>query len=111
VPDGEGIIEEDPLFTDYDIWDFSYQEDSPCIDAGDPTETDPDGSVRDIGAYWYGVNLLGDVNGDGYINVVDIILVVNYILDDLYITEGDVNKDDTLNILDIVILTTLILGV
>ena len=111
MPDGEGIIEEDPLFTDYDIWDFSYQEDSPCIDAGDPTETDPDGSVRDIGAYWYGVNLLGDVNGDGYINVVDIILVVNYILDDLYITEGDVNEDGVLNILDIVIITTLILGV
>ena len=111
MPEGEGIIEEDPLFTDYINWDFSYQEDSPCIDAGDPSDTDPDGSVRDIGAYWYGVDLLGDVNGDGYINVVDIILVVNYILDDLYNTEGDVNEDGTLNILDIVILTTLILGV
>ena len=111
MPEGEGIIEEDPLFTDYNNWDFSYQEDSPCIDAGDPSDTDPDGSVRDIGAYWYGVDLLGDVNGDGYINVVDIILVVNYILDDLYNTEGDVNNDGVLNNLDIVTLTTLILGV
>ena len=110
MPDGEGIIEEDPLFTDYDIWDFSYQEDSPCIDSGDPSDTDPDGSKRDIGAYWYGVNLLGDVNNDGIVNVIDIILVVNYILDDLYIIEADLNEDGTVNILDIVILTTIILG-
>ena len=110
MPDGEGIIEEDPLFTDYDIWDFSYQEDSPCIDAGDPLDTDPDGSIRDIGAYWYGTNLLGDVNGDGIVNVIDIVLIVNYILDDLYIIEADLNEDGTVNILDIVILTTIILG-
>ena len=99
------------MFTDYDNWDYSYQEDSPCIDAGDPSDTDPDGSVRDIGAYWYGTNLLGDINGDGILNILDIVMVVNYILDGLYNTEGDVNEDGVLNILDIVTLTTLILGV
>ena len=53
----------------------------------------------------------GDVNGDGSVDVIDIVIVVSYILDGLYNTEGDVNEDGTLNILDIVILTTLILGV
>ena len=99
------------MFTDLDNLDFYLQDGSPCIDAGDPLDTDPDGSRRDIGAYWYGVDLLGDINNDGVVNVIDIILVVNYILDDLYITEGDVNNDGVLNILDIVTITTLILGV
>ena len=72
------------------------------------------GSSNTFRAQKYGLDyftLSGDVNGDGYINVIDIVMVVDYILNDLYITEGDVNEDGILNILDIVILTTLILGV
>ena len=56
------------------------------------------------------LTLFGDINGDGSVNVMDIVLLVNYILNDLYITEGDINEDGTLNILDIVTLTTIILG-
>ena len=56
------------------------------------------------------LTLFGDINGDGSVNVMDIVLLVNYILNDLYITEGDINDDGTLNILDIVTLTTIILG-
>ena len=56
------------------------------------------------------LTLFGDINGDGSVNVMDIVLLVNYILNDLYITEGDMNDDGTLNILDIVTLTTIILG-
>ena len=99
------------MFTNYNNWDYSYQEGSPCIDAGDPLDTDPDGSVRDIGAHWYGVDLLGDVNHDGVINILDVVLVVGYVLDMSYIIDADLNEDDVVNILDIVILTTLILGV
>ena len=70
-----------------------------------------EGVVR---AQKYGLDyiiLSGDVNGDGYINVIDIVMVVDYILNDLYNTEGDVNEDDILNILDIVTLITFILEV
>jgi hypothetical protein len=56
------------------------------------------------------LTLFGDINGDGSVNVMDIVLLVNYILNGLYITEGDINNDGTLNILDIVTLTTIILG-
>ncbi len=52
------MIEYNPLFIDLDNWDFSYAENSPCIDAGDPTETDPDGSIRDIGARWFGDEMI-----------------------------------------------------
>ena len=72
------------------------------------------GSSNTFRAQKYGLDYLtvyGDVNGDGSTDVIDIVMVINYILDDSYITEGDVNEDGVLNILDIVILTTLILGV
>jgi hypothetical protein len=40
----------DPMFWDEDNLDFRLRHGSPCIDAGDPTLTDPDGSILDIGA-------------------------------------------------------------
>jgi hypothetical protein len=72
------------------------------------------GSSNTFRAQKYGMDYFvsqGDVNGDGSVDVIDIVIVVGYILDGLYNTEGDVNGDDVLNILDVVILTTLILGV
>ena len=53
---------------------------------------------------------LGDMNGDGELNVLDIVILVNLILseDDSNPT-GDLNQDGSLNILDIVNLVNLIL--
>jgi uncharacterized protein (TIGR02145 family) len=48
---GEGNIDADPLFVSPDNGDFHLQSDSPCIDAGDPGYTDPDGTIADMGAY------------------------------------------------------------
>ena len=50
MPEGEGIIQQDPLFTDLNNMDLSFQEGSPCIDAGDPSDIDIDGTTRDIGS-------------------------------------------------------------
>jgi parallel beta-helix repeat protein len=51
---GEGNIDSAPLFVDADNGDYHLQSNSPCIDAGDPsTEFDPDGTIADIGAYYY----------------------------------------------------------
>jgi hypothetical protein len=50
--EGEGNINEDPLFVDTDSGDYHLQWGSPCIDTGDPdTNPDPDGSRADMGAY------------------------------------------------------------
>ena len=53
---------------------------------------------------------IGDINEDGLINVLDVILVVNIILNDSENEEGDINTDGLINILDIVFLINLILN-
>jgi len=51
---GDGDIFENPLFVNPDSGDYSLQEDSPCIDAGDPNSPlDPDFTLADIGCYYY----------------------------------------------------------
>ena len=56
-------------------------------------------------------DLAGDVNNDGIINVLDIILTVNIILGTAdYNQSADVNGDTVINVLDIVSLVNLILG-
>jgi parallel beta-helix repeat protein/predicted outer membrane repeat protein len=43
-----------PRYIDPDNGDYHLQEDSPCIDAGDPDNPlDPDGTIADIGAFFY----------------------------------------------------------
>ena len=55
--------------------------------------------------------LLGDVNGDGVLNVLDVVTLVNIILNnDDYILEGDMNQDGALDVLDIVTLVNIILS-
>ncbi|HIF28897.1 MAG TPA: hypothetical protein EYQ40_10325, partial [Candidatus Marinimicrobia bacterium] len=52
---------------------------------------------------------LGDINGDGYLDVLDVVILINMILDDEYDEIADVNEDGVLNVLDVVILVNLIL--
>ena len=50
----EGNIDINPLFVDPSIGDYNLQSTSPCIDAGDPSSPlDPDGTIRDMGAYYF----------------------------------------------------------
>ena len=112
--EGPGLIEYNPLFVNLETWDFSYQENSPCIDAGDPTEMDPDGSIRDIGARWYGnESESGDCNADGIQNVLDVVYLINncIIIGNENCGCGDLNEDGIVNVLDVVILINSILEV
>ena len=55
-------------------------------------------------------SLLGDVNDDGVINILDIIQLVNIILGiENYNSMADVNSDGIINVLDIIMLVNLIL--
>ena len=49
------------------------------------------------------------MNNDGYIDILDIVIIVDLILDDLYNPIGDVNEDLGLNIQDIILIINLIL--
>ena len=54
--------------------------------------------------------IIGDINNDSYINILDIILLVDLILDNLYLEEGDINTDQILDILDIIEILNIILN-
>ena len=60
---------------------------------------------------YFDENLLGDLNEDGNLNVLDVVILVNLILagDDSN-QAGDLNHDGSQNILDIVALVNIILG-
>ena len=66
------------------------------------------------GAYYYdGIVLLGDVNSDGIINVIDIVNLVNYILgssSSIDIDAADFNQDGLINVIDIVNIVNFILN-
>ena len=59
--------------------------------------------------------IVGDINADGDINVIDVVQLVNFILGNTSPSENeasaaDLNSDGLLNILDVVVLVSIILG-
>ena len=59
--------------------------------------------------YLNGLNI-GDINGDGDINILDVVLMVSLILSDEYSLIADVNEDNLINVLDVVLLIEMILN-
>ena len=51
----------------------------------------------------------GDINNDNQVNVLDVVLIVNIILDGLFVSIADLNNDMAINVLDVVILVNSIL--
>ena len=56
--------------------------------------------------------LVGDVNGDGILNVIDVVILVNLVLSggDGGTPAGDINEDGILNVIDVVQLVNLVLN-
>ena len=54
--------------------------------------------------------LLGDINEDDYINIQDVILLINMILNQEYELMGDLNEDGNINVLDVIQLVNIILS-
>jgi len=55
-------------------------------------------------------SLVGDVNADGLVNILDVVLLVNMVLSDEYNASADLNNDGVINVLDVVVLVNFILG-
>tara|TARA_Y100001963_G_C6547368_1_gene338291 strand:- start:79 stop:642 length:564 start_codon:yes stop_codon:yes gene_type:complete len=90
---------------DYYYWGFDVCFESECVPQF--SSTDPS-NCGDTGG---GDITIGDVNGDGNINVLDIVALANLILNGGdFNPAGDVNDDGVHNILDIVALANLILN-
>jgi hypothetical protein len=54
-------------------------------------------------------DLSGDLNGDGALNVLDVVVMVNLVLANDCLDGADMNADGFCNVLDVVILVNLIL--
>lgn len=69
--------------------------------------------VDDIQLTYINDVLLGDVNNDGYVNIVDVTCIVNHVLDqtppEFIRKAADINGDGYINILDVTLLVNLIL--
>ena len=52
----------------------------------------------------------GDATGDGSLDVMDVVIIVDFILNDEYDICADMNQDDLLNVMDVVELVNCILN-
>ena len=52
---------------------------------------------------------LGDINNDNQFNIIDIVLMINFILNGEYVFYADLNDDGFLNVLDILLFVNWIL--
>jgi len=82
------------------ISDFTFG----CTDS-EASNYNPDATLDNGNCY-----LLGDINGDSIINVIDIVMAVDLILNGNYDVVADVNEDGQLNVIDIVILVDWVLN-
>jgi parallel beta-helix repeat protein/predicted outer membrane repeat protein len=97
---GDGCISDDPIFCNPDNGNYYLWFTSPCVGAGQ------DGS--DIGAFSIGCDVIGDANGDGAIDIADVVHLVNYLFLDgpapSPLDAGDANGDGKVDIADVVYL-------
>ncbi len=111
----EGIVEYETTFSSLDIYNFAYDWAGEDIDL-----TDDGGAIIAIDSGQFGFlkisnvqnSIIGDFNNDSIVNVLDVILLVNYILTPelLELNGADINFDGEANILDIINLINIILN-
>ena len=53
--------------------------------------------------------ILGDINYDNFVNVVDLVAMTNWVLSNSFISIADINSDNILNVIDIVAVVNIIL--
>ena len=53
--------------------------------------------------------MIGDINADGDVNILDVVLLANAVLTGNYLSKGDINGDGMINVLDIVGMINIIL--
>ena len=112
----QGNLGGDPIFQSADDGNYLLSGLSPCIDAGNPESPfDPDSTVTDQGARIFNQSLYclqpGDLTGDGWVNLLDIVLIISCILGDYESCIcGDVNSDGLVDATDIVAAVDMILN-
>ena len=130
LQEGEGNLSTDPLFININN-NYQLNDNSPCIDAGvdyfifnDGVFVNVDeyeGLSPDIGAYEFSLevdtcdSLLGDVNLDLVLDILDILQTINFIMGFTNPTLeqfciADMNQNNIIDILDIIIMVNSVLS-
>jgi len=107
IPAGIGIL----LIATFDT--NTNTETNLCLSDAIFSDTNANGIPVNLGSCIdvdFNNSLYGDLDGDGVVNVIDAVILVNAVLNGENISGGDLNSDGIVNILDIVILVNLILG-
>jgi hypothetical protein len=55
------------------------------------------------------IQLIGDINNDGTVNIIDVVSLVNMVLNNDSSPSGDINNDGFINVIDVVMLVNMIL--
>jgi len=55
-------------------------------------------------------DIIGDVNGDQMLDILDIVLMINMVLSNEYNSVADVNEDGIVNILDVILMVNILIG-
>jgi len=98
IPQNNGsYVNEDLIRTGINITSFGVDQNNEILFCGN-------NSVYKI------ISDLGDLNNDSQINILDIVILVNYILENDYIQSGDINNDEIINVLDVIQLINVILN-
>ena len=111
--DNNGLVEWDVTYSSLDLFNYVYDWAGEDIDL-----TNDGGAIIAIDNGQFGFlkisniqnNLLGDINGDSLIDILDVVLLVNVILGLDEVIESDINQDSQTNILDVVQLVNIILN-
>ena len=75
--------------------------------------TDPQYKLHQLapdGNYCPSVAITGDVNGDGVVNILDVVAAVNFVLSGEYQLSVDLNEDGSVDILDVIFIVLIIQG-
>ena len=108
-----GLKEWDTTFGSLDLFNYSYDWAGEDIDL-----TDDGGAIIAIDNGQFGFlkieniqsNLIGDINGDSFIDILDVVLLVNVVLGANEVLGSDINQDNIINILDVIVLMNIILS-
>ncbi len=59
---------------------------------------------------YFGSSINGDVNGDGVVNILDVVAAINIVLSGEYQVSVDLNEDGSVDILDVILVVLIIQG-
>jgi acyl-homoserine-lactone acylase len=106
-PNGQS---EDPNSPHYDDLTYFYSQDSLLQNWYDESDYLSHAESIEIHNYTPPNNDFGDVNQDGEVNILDVVITVDLILINEFNSSADLNGDGVINVIDIIQIVNIILG-